>query len=371
MKKAKLLLAVLLLLLVTTISGQGIIIDHNCAKLAPIPVWALEQASESLHIAYGHTSHGSQLMTGMTELENQDTILVGYKGDYYCWNHYQYPGEGGPCIEIHDKFRPGDLGHLGDTQWADYTRDYLDNDTVSENINVVIWSWCGGCSDNTVEGINTYLDAMNQLEQDYPELQFVYMTGHLDIWNNDTLKRNNQLIRDYCIENNKILYDFADIESYDPDGVYYEYANDNCNYYTEDLIKLGNWATEWQNSHVESVDWFHCTAAHSEALNGNLKAYAAWWLWCRLAGWNGTVGVMSPSTDKTVNVFSQHKTLVIQVPEQSHATADIFNLMGEKVLSQHLSDGQNSIRTDLANGIYFVRVRFRDGSTITSKVYIR
>ena len=26
---------------------------------------------------------------------------------------------------------------------------------------------------------------------------------------------------------------------------------------------------------------------HTQALNGNLKAYAAWWLWARLGGWNG------------------------------------------------------------------------------------
>ena len=138
MKKLKLLFTVLFPMFSISLFGQGIIIDHRCAKLEPIPVWALEQASDSLHIAYGHTSHGSQIMTGMTELENQDTNLNGYKGDYYCWNHYQYPGEEGPCIEIHDQFRPGDLGHLGDTQWADYSRDYLDNDTISTNINVVI-----------------------------------------------------------------------------------------------------------------------------------------------------------------------------------------------------------------------------------------
>ena len=50
----------------------------------------------------------------------------------------------------------------------------------TNNINVVIWSWCGGVSDNTEEGINIYLNAMNQLEEDYPDVKFVYMTGHLD-----------------------------------------------------------------------------------------------------------------------------------------------------------------------------------------------
>jgi hypothetical protein len=99
--------------------------------------------------------------------------------------------------------------------------------------------------------------------------------------------RNNQ-IRDYCTTNKKILYDFADIESYGPDGKvnYMElYANDNCDYTTA-TGESKNWAIEWQNSHTENVDWYDCSAAHSQALNGNRKAFAAWWMFARLAGWN-------------------------------------------------------------------------------------
>ena len=75
----------------------------------------------------------------------------------------------------------------------------------------------------------------------------------------------NQQIRQYCEDNNKVLFDFADIESYDPDGTYFldQGANDNCDY------SGGNWATEWQNSHVEGVDWYGCSSAHSQALNAN------------------------------------------------------------------------------------------------------
>jgi len=369
MKKAILLQILFLSIISTMVFSQGIIINHNCSKLAPIPVSALEQAIDSLHIAYGHTSHGSQLTTGMAALANQDTDLIGYKGDYYCWDYYPTPGENGDCLDLHDYFRPGDLGHNGNTQWAVSTRDYLDNDPNSADINVVIWSWCGGCSDNTVEGINTYLNTMNQLELDYPDVQFVYMTGHRDIWSDEVLKRNNQQIRDYCIENDKILFDFADIESYNPDGVYYEYANDNCDYYDEEQNKLGNWAKEWQDSHEEGVDWFQCSAAHSEALNGNMKAYASWWLWCRLSGWGGTVGINPPLTNKTVAIFSNEKTIVIQVQEQS--TATVYNLMGKKILSKDMSRGENRLSTNLTEGIYFISIHFEDGSTNTQKIYIR
>jgi hypothetical protein len=84
------------------------------------------------------------------------------------------------------------------------------------------------------EEINTYLSLMTQLEVDYPGVRFVYMTGHLDGSGpmGDLNLRNTQ-IRNYCVANKKILYDFADIESYDPDGLvnYMDlYANDNCDY---------------------------------------------------------------------------------------------------------------------------------------------
>ena len=124
---------------------------------------------------------------------------------------------------------------------------------------------------------------MNMLETSYPDVFFVYMTGHVDIDYDADQKAACQAIRDYCTANNKVLYDFADIEHYDPDGTYFEYVNDYCNYYDSDLAQLGNWASEWQASHTEGADWYDCGAAHSLPLNANQKAYAAWALWCAIA----------------------------------------------------------------------------------------
>ena len=282
----KSILAIIVVFLIVCTSGiaTAYVVDHNSTNLESIPEAAINQAKNTLHIAYGHTSHGSQLITGMTGLDGQ-TNLVGYRGDIYQWNE----GGSGGALDIDDYFVGGDLGHNGSTAWANSTRTYLDN-SANNDVNIVIWSWCGGCSDNTPTGIQTYLDTMNQLETDYPDVTFVYMTGHADAWHDDTVKASNAQIRNYCIANNKVLYDFFDIESYDPDGQYYEYVGDNCNYYNASVQLQGNWATEWQNSHTEGVDWYQCTSAHSEPLNANRKAYAAWWLWARIAGWDGGVG---------------------------------------------------------------------------------
>ncbi len=65
-------------------------------------------------------------------------------------------------------------------------------------------------------------------------------------------------------------------------------ATDTCAYDTNgDGTRDGNWAIEWQNAHEEGVDWYNITSAHSQPLNANMKAYAAWWMFARLAGWDG------------------------------------------------------------------------------------
>ncbi|MEF8874875.1 MAG: hypothetical protein V5A88_09450 [Candidatus Thermoplasmatota archaeon] len=260
------------------------IIDHSSTDISQIPESAVEQAKSDLHIGYGHTSHGSQLTTGMDGLVDFMNGQ-GYPEDLYAYND---GGEDG-ALDLRDNCFSGaaDLGNPDRTSWADATRDYLDD---NPELNVVIWSWCGQVSSATEEDIDTYLNLMDDLESEYPDVDFVYMTGHLDGSGLDgNLHQRNEQIRDYCIENGKILYDFADIETYDPDGNYFgdKIPNDNCDYDSNgDGERDSNWAIEWQEAHTEGEDWYNCASAHSQPLNANQKAYAAWWLWATLGGWS-------------------------------------------------------------------------------------
>ena len=47
---------------------NAMVIDHNSADITAIPEQWLSAAKSQLHIAYGHTSHGSQLTRGMASL---------------------------------------------------------------------------------------------------------------------------------------------------------------------------------------------------------------------------------------------------------------------------------------------------------------
>ena len=252
--------------------------NHRCTDINAIPQEWITKAKSDLHIAYGHTSHGSQItagMSGLVEFMNGK----GYPEDLYAWNN----GGTGGALDLRDSPFSGasDLGNPDRTAWATATGSYLN---ANPDVNVIMWSWCGQVSSASAADIETYLNLMNGLEMDFTNVKFVYMTGHTNGTGvTGNLHLRNQQIRDYCEANDKILYDFEDIESHDPDGKYFGDKNvtDSCSY------SGGNWATEWQNSHTEGVDWYECSSAHSEPLNANLKAYAAWWLWARLAGWDG------------------------------------------------------------------------------------
>ncbi|MEN6428480.1 MAG: hypothetical protein ABFE13_24295 [Phycisphaerales bacterium] len=266
--------------------AQAIIADHTCTDITQIPESAILQAKATLHIAYGHTSHGSQLTTGMTGLvafANAGGKGLALPRDIFAWKR----GGANDALDLHDYAMSGDVGYYPD--WVNNTRAYLNN-PQNAHVNVILWSWCGQVSgkynDDTL--FPQYIEPMSQLERDYPHVTFVYMTGHVDHGDDDDNKAANQVIRDYCEANGKVLYDFADIESHDPDGVYYPFPNDNCDYYASQTgALLGNWAIAWQDSHPVNVDWYSCESAHSEPLNANRKAYAAWWLFARLAGWSG------------------------------------------------------------------------------------
>jgi len=262
-----------------TVNAQ-IIIDHTCIDLSKVPANYITSGKGAFRFWYNHTSHGSQIPTGMSLINQPPT-------------DYNEDGSGG-ALSLIDLWEM-DLGYEGDTAWVDRTKQQLDLPTNDRN--VIMWSWCGGVSDNTESGINTYLNEMSKLETDYPGVKFIYMTGHLDgTGSTGNLHIRNEQIRKYCRDNKKILFDFADIECHNPDGTDFLalFADDGCNY------SGGNWADEWTAAHPTSPLSVSCGSddccAHSKPVNCNMKGRAFWWMVARMAGWDG---VTTPTTTPT------------------------------------------------------------------------
>ena len=374
MQRLKLILTFCLISFFTSfLFAQTKIIDHNCTDISQIPETAILKAKTEMHIAYGHTSHGSQIITGMNNLD----VFMGGTG---LFNWHDGPDEG--SIDIDDYFMSGDLGNPDRTTWAERTREYL-NTQNSSDVNVVMWSWCGQASSATEDDINTYLNLMSQLEIDFSDVNFVYMTGHLDGTGlTGNLHLRNEQIRNYCKANNKYLFDFADIECYDPDGNYYgdKNLNDACNYDSDGNGSLdGNWAIEWQNSHTEGIDWYQCSSAHSQPLNANQKAYAAWWLWATIAGWQGISNISDnysvPFEIKLMNNYPNpfNPTTIIEYTISStdldfspNVTLKVYNILGseiETLLNQKQESGDHKVvfeARNLPSGIYYYSLTIGD-----------
>ena len=260
--------------------GPAIIINHNNTDITMIPSGWIETAKQKIAWIFVHASHGGQLVTGAQYLSQyKNPPLYNFiNRDGQAPNDFFIPTQTNPIA-----LRMGNNSQYGYD--AEYFTVMIQQHITSANygpddIPVFMVAFCAELGYMTPAEVQGYLDGMAWGESTYPQVTFVYMTGHADnAVDQNILNANNNMIREYVSSHNKILYDFNDIDAYQPDGTLPPGTpNDSC-----------PWCTTWCDNHPGFCPdpSLMGICAHSHPLQCLLKSQAMWWVSARLAGWNG------------------------------------------------------------------------------------
>ena len=216
-------------------SSFAIIIDHNYIDSVDSYSQSIMDSVGQTKWFFTHASVGWNILMGLDDLRDANPSHYQYvvsdevytnAVDTMCATNPPVPTVAGT---IYDCPR-------GNKYWPDKIK-YFSNSVVNAgwHISAVDFVFDKLCFIDYQAKAEKYLASMSALESLYPSTKFVYATMPLTCRTNDlrfygwNYLRNeyNREVRQFCIDNNLLLFDIADIEAHDTNGIEYTYSFSN------------------------------------------------------------------------------------------------------------------------------------------------
>jgi hypothetical protein len=352
---------------------SALVINHNCTDLAAIPHEAIQTAKDVCKWHYARLSHGRQLTEGMSRIEAVDPFYAAI-----------WPSAGGSLPEVPNTLCIYSAALAPDGYWRGSglgnTRSVL---TGTPELNISAFSWCSDLNTASESYVRDYLAAMQTLESEFPNVIFVYFTGTAqdgDGYGYNRYLRNKQ-IRDFCVANNKVLYDFEDLDSW--------WFNPTTEQWEHSTYEYDGATVPVEHPNLAGNDAEHTSYASCEQ-----KGRATWWMMAMLSGWTPTAAVGDGSGDGVPptaprkgfelscypNPFNPSTTITFSLAEPTYARLAIYDARGALVRTlvrgslaggTHVVqwNGLNDSGVSVASGVYLYRIT-ADKKTSTKKMLL-